>query len=286
MHLACPALFSGSASLLDRTRQTGAAAIETTLAIMLLLFAATAVIELSYWGMIRQLCRLALHETLRIAVAEHATQHSLAQAFAASRHSVLKEPWRLRIVEPNAAVLSDFQDPVSRLKLGVPTIRNDSQREQHARFSSHWPGGIGPASGKTIFEANILKVELEYQHRPLSPWFRSWLGQPIMRLSAIAAMQSDFHASHIRQAGRPSSPSRPIRTEKYVPKHANPPTRLRQSGMKKQKDNHQADLNPERSNMHALDQLPHSPEANDKAHSSMPEDAAKLCGTLLCCPLP
>lgn len=257
MHLACPALLSGSDSLLDRTRQTGAAAIENTLAIMLLLFAATAVIELSYWGMIRQLCRLALHETLRIAVAEHATQHSLDQAFAQSRHSVLREPWRLRVVEPNAAVLSDFQDPVSRLRLGVPTIRNDSQREQHARFSSHWPGGIGPASGKTIFEANLLKVELEYQHRPLSPWFRSWLGQPIMRLSAIAAMQSDFHT--------------------------NPPTRLRQSGIKKQKDNHQAELNLERFSVNTSGHLTHAPEASEKASSSMPEDTAKLCGTLLCC---
>lgn len=257
MHLACSTLFSGSDSPLDRIRQTGAAAIETTLAIMLLLFAATAVIELSYWGMIRQLCRLALHETLRIAVSEHATPHSLDQSFAQSRHSVLNAPWKLHIVAPDAAMLKDFQDPVLSLRLGLPTIRNDSQREQHARFSSHWPGGIGPASGKTIFEANILKVELEYQHRPLSPWFRSWLGQPIMRLNAIAAMQSDFHA--------------------------NPSTRLRQSVMTKHKDDHQAELNLQSSNMHTSDHLPHAPEASDTNSSSIPEDAAKLCGTLLCC---
>jgi len=174
--------------------QTGAAAIETSLSILLMLLLATAILEFSYWGVVRQLCKLALHESLRIAVAEHGTQEAIDRAFAAVRHSRLTQPWSLRIVQPDKDTLSDFWEPALSAQHGQLVIRNDSQREQHQHRMSRWQDGIGPSSGKTIFQANVIVVELTYQHRLLTPWFRRWLGSAETHVTHQAAMQSDFHA--------------------------------------------------------------------------------------------
>ena len=182
--------------------QSGATAIETTLSILLLLLIATAVIELSYWAVVRQLCRLALHETLRIAVSEHGTQPSLDRAFAHTRHSRLNQPWSLRIIDPDRHAIADFQDPFRSAQRGFPVIRNDSQREQHQRALSKWPKGLGPSSGINIFQANVLRVELTYQHKLLSPWFRAWIGSSSTLLRLEAAMQSDFHGTDHRHVDR------------------------------------------------------------------------------------
>lgn len=177
----------------SRKRQSGAAVIESTLSILLLWWVATAVVEYSYWGVVRHLCRQALHDSLRSSVSAHGTLQSLEHAFEKLRHSRLTQAWSLRIIHPDAETLSDFQDPFLSAQQGRPVIRNDSQREQHQRFLTRWPDGKGPVSGKTIFEANILTVELTYHHQLLSPWFRHWLGTATTRLSLQAAMQSDIH---------------------------------------------------------------------------------------------
>lgn len=186
MHAPCP---------VRRLPQSGAAAIETTLSILLMLLLATAILEFSYWGVVRQLCKLALHESMRIAVADHGTQHALEQAFVSVRHSRLTQPWSLRIVQPDTNTVIDFQEPLLSAQHGQAVIRNDSQRDQHQRLMSQWPEGHGPTSGKTIYQANVIVVELTYQHRLITPWFRQWLGSAETRLTHQAAMQSDFHAS-------------------------------------------------------------------------------------------
>ena len=182
--------------------QSGAAAIETTLSILLMLLIATAILEFSYWGVVRQLCQLALHESMRIAVADHGTQHALEQAFVSVRHSRLTQPWSLRIVQPDTNTVMDFQEPFLSAQHGQAVIRNDSQREQHQRLMSQWPEGHGPTSGKTIYQANVIVVELTYQHRLITPWFRQWLGSAETRVTHQAAMQSDFHASPANSQGR------------------------------------------------------------------------------------
>lgn len=258
--------------------QSGAAAIETTLSLFLILLVATAVMEFSYWGVVRQLNKLALHETLRIAVSEHGTQRSLDQAFAAVRHSRLTQPWSLRIIEPDTNILADFQDPYLSAQYGHPVIRHDSQREQHQRSISRRINGSGTASGKTIFEANILVVELTYQHRLISPWFRQWLGSADTRLRLQAAMQSDFHAS--------SSPSTRLNLPGTTSNAFRPVTEAPPLSIKKVRDidrggeNHTYELNlkPIRTDAKTL-----TPSVSEAEVIPLQPDLAEQCGTLMCC---
>ena len=266
--------------------QSGAAAIETTLSILLMLLVATAILEFSYWGVVRQLCRLALHETLRIAVSEHGTQRSLDQAFAVVRHSRLTQPWSLRIIEPDTDILADFQDPYLSAQHGHPVIRNDSQREQHQRSMSRRVNGSGTASGKTIFEANILVVELTYQHRLISPWFRQWVGSADTRLRLQAAMQSDFHASRTipNRVGRLDEVDRTSHTmvEKYLPS-------MKQNEIMQK-------LNRGKDSIHQLskpgtltetktpaDLKKPTPSIHENKSTALHPDLAEQCGSLMCC---
>lgn len=266
--------------------QSGSAAIEATLSILLMLMVATAIIEFSYWGVVRQLCRLALHETLRIAVSEHGTQQSLEQAFAAARHSRLTQTWSLRIIQPGTDMLGDFYDPHLSAQHGRPVIRNDSQREQHQRLMSRWTSGLGPTSGKTIFEANILMVELTYRHRLLSPWFRHWLGSADTRLTLQAAMQTDFHASRaklnrIQRLGRVDDKHPPMLKE-------NPPSMKRDEINEKQLrgQNSIHPLSKPKTLTQAktlADMKKPMPSVNQDQAAALHPDLAEQCGTLMCC---
>ncbi len=275
-------------------QQSGSAAIESALSILLLLLVATAVIEFSYWGVVRHLCRQALHESLRIAVSEHGTWHSLEQAFETTRHSRLTQAWSLKIIHPDDQILSDFQEPFLSAQQGRPVIRNDSQREQHQRFLARWPDGRGPASDKTIFEANILKVELTYHHRLLSPWFRHWFGSASTRLTLEAAMQSDTYGSpkdksqstsqtllnsaSYRGDGKPLSPNlfhQPA--ENHRRSHFNFEDMKRLTGP-----------NPDKRNS-----IPQLVDGQTVVHPGVSSsilplhpDLAEQCGTLMCCSNP
>ena len=250
--------------------ECGAAAIETTLSLLLMMLLATAILEFSYWGVVRQLCKLALHESMRIAVAKHGTQHALEQAFVSVRHSRLTEPWSLRIVEPDTNTLMDFRDPFLSAQHGQAVIRNDSQREQHQRLSSQWPGGLGPTSGKTIYQANVILVELTYQHRLISPWFRRWLRSANTRVTHQAAMQSDFHAS------------RSTRQMQAMVAAVDRLPRLVQGSHHgqhhKDKQNHKQNLMTWPQSSSTADSL-----ANEDDFALLHPDLAEQCRSLMCC---
>lgn len=273
--------------------QRGAAAIESTLSILLLLLVATAVLEFAYWGVVRQLCRQALQDSLRVAVSANGTPHALEHAFETARHSRLTQTWSLQILQPDPGTWSDFQDPFLSAQQVRPVIRNDSQREQHQRHLTRWADGKGPASGKTIFEANLLQVELTYHHRLLSPWFRHWLGATPTRLTLQAAMQSDLHGgAHIRSTLR--DPSLLSGHHRDHQKHLNPHTLTRQPEIDsalhphfKERKGTAQPLKDKQSITPWEINKPVNTSLNTKG-SVLPlhPDLVEQCGTLMCCSNP
>jgi hypothetical protein len=162
-----------------------------------LLVAGLLVLETARWHVVRQMLNLALLEAARAGATSHGRPAVMDAAFeqallplfhppgshgspqARMRAAFLDVtrqtgllPWRIDVVSPSARAFDDFRDAGLRVDIapGLPVIRNDYQAEQHARRRGlGWPGGRGPASGLTIFDANTLQLRLTYIHRPLVP---------------------------------------------------------------------------------------------------------------------
>jgi hypothetical protein len=123
-----------------------------------------------------------------------------SDAFARRGHDTGLAPWQIQILSPTAAAFDDFVDPtVMRAEHsgamlheqdgrrqtqhpalpvtpGLPAINNHYQLEQHRRHAAAgWPGGRGPRSGQSIFEANTLVLRLRYLHEPALPGIKGLL---------------------------------------------------------------------------------------------------------------
>lgn len=184
-------------------RQSGASAVEFTIAALLLFLAALAVIETANWQQARQLLSLALLEAARAGAVTHAHRGHMAGAFqqgllplfsppgqhadafarmraefAHTQRGSGLLPWRIDILRPGAASFADHADPRLRVQgaRGRRVIRNDYQGEQHERRRAQgWPEGRGPRSGETVFDANTLHLRLTYLHTPRTPPWRAVL---------------------------------------------------------------------------------------------------------------
>ncbi|OZI23421.1 hypothetical protein CAL26_08190 [Bordetella genomosp. 9] len=190
-------------------RQRGAAIVAFTVSALPLLFCGLLVVEAARWHMTRQMLDLALLEAARAGATGHARPATIEQAFetallplfhppgrhrdprARMRASFLHvtqqtgaPPWRIDVTSPSVGAYADFGDASLRIPAarGLPTIRNDYQAEQHLRRRRMgWPGGRGPRSGQTVFEANMLRLRLAYAHAPWVPGVRALL----RRLAAL-----------------------------------------------------------------------------------------------------
>jgi hypothetical protein len=188
-----------------RGSQRASAALEFAAACIPLLLAATLVIEGAGWHMLRQAASLALLEAARAGATGHARPRVIDAAFA---HAMLPlhipAYWRIDILKPDAPAYVDFADTATAVPgaSGLRAIRNDYQALQHAgRIARGWPAGRGPRSGKTIFQANTLRLRLELHHRPWTPLARAVVravasdragrqGLVIMKMEIEEAMQS------------------------------------------------------------------------------------------------
>lgn len=160
-------------------------------------------LEASYWYITRQAGSLALLEAARAAATNHASPHSLEQAFEKALRPLFvpagkypdpaarmqayfnrvsqktgQAPWRIIIQSPSQADFIDFQQkdlPISQ-QTGLPAINSNYQYEQYLRAAT------GQFSGNTIFQANTLQIELTYPYQTLIPG----LGQLVKMLSGKA----------------------------------------------------------------------------------------------------
>ena len=172
------------------TRQHGVGMTGFLLSALPILWLGLGGIELARWMQLRQSLSLVLMDSVREGTTRQADPSAMAQAFehglrkiypAAGetervlheRRQALGRPWHILIQTPTAAAFSDHSDPHlldRRAYRGQALIRNDRQAQQHeTRVAQGWDQGRGPLSGLTIFEANTLKVSLQWPHRPLVP---------------------------------------------------------------------------------------------------------------------
>ena len=168
--------------------QRGSAIIEflvTALPVLLLSLGAT---ETARWYTHKQHIRYALLEAQRVASVTHAKPEQFIAAFeealkplfapagmhkstevrrdaylAAVSQKTGMTPWRISITSPTAEHFNDFQrdDLEIAQRTGLAAINNNYQLEQHQEKS------IGLHSQQSIYEANILSVQLIYPYKPL-----------------------------------------------------------------------------------------------------------------------
>lgn len=176
--------------------QAGASLIEFSVAVIPVLLLGLGSIELAQWFYIKQAVSLALAEAGRAGIVAHASPASIEAAFEqallplfpptttqtssqrlkqtlARRSTALAAPaWQIEILAPTALAFQDFQDrhlSISQ-QTGLPAINNNYQTEQDQRNHQRgWPGGLGPSSGQSIYEANTLVLRATYPQEPMLP---------------------------------------------------------------------------------------------------------------------
>lgn len=204
---------------------------ESSLVLLILGALALAAVEFEHGRNTAQIAELALLEALRAGASDHASPHAMQQAFEHAMRASQPDPpgltagtqlrrswrrreaasglaaWRLDILNPGPDSLADHAAP-GRGKTGntnasqtgsasaaLAFFYQDLRHQEH--LSQGWPQGKGPLSGQTVFEANLLTLELRYLHQPLSPPAR-WL----LRLGSIfLPAQTDHDSGQIAQAG-------------------------------------------------------------------------------------
>ncbi len=205
-----------------KTRQGGAGAAAFLLAALPILMLGAGGIEAAHWLFLRQTLSHVLFDAGRAAATRHGQPAALAQAFEDAlrvlhpdprqRHAALAQrrqaldgpPWRIRILRPTRAAFQDHGNTDIRVAAGSPArdlmlIRNDRQPEQHAGAQARgWPGGRGPVSGSTIFEANTLELELTWPQRPLLPGVAA-----LLRGMAASAPPGDYRQRVLAQGWLP-----------------------------------------------------------------------------------
>jgi hypothetical protein len=178
----------------DLLRQTSSARgntlIEWVLAALPLLMLATVTYELTEWHTTRQRLALISQRAVDAASLSGAHPKTLKKHLSAARGQTFKWPIQACVVDPISALMQDFQDRHLTLD-ATPRIRyNHIAQQQRDAQARGWAAGRGPASGKTISEANRLNVVVLAHYTPALPWVRRWVGPMLIEVKHQAVMQS------------------------------------------------------------------------------------------------
>ncbi|CAB3813388.1 hypothetical protein LMG1860_00857 [Achromobacter denitrificans] len=212
-----------------RPPQRGAAAIEFAVAAAVVLLLGLLAVEAAHWQAARQLAHLALMEAGRAGATAHGDPARMRAAFLqallpghasalgradarrrqaarlAGLAAIAGAPaWRIEVLLPDNAAFRDHARPGLRIA-AAPELRvidNDYQDLQHARRPP-LPGG------RSIFQANTLRLRLTYLHQPLLP--------PLRALLALLARDDAGYAGHAQARGL-----LPIRVELETEMHTHP----------------------------------------------------------------
>lgn len=192
---AMTAFFVASRFSATRPSQRGAAALEFTLAAVLVLLLALGTVEAVRWQLTRQIVHLALLQAARAGATAHADPVRIRSAFqqallplhaggggqAGARRRqanaqariaarVGAPAWHIEILRPDAQAFRDHARPGLRTDApaGLPAIDNAYQALQYARRPDL-------PDSRSIFLANTLRLRLTYLYRPLLPPLRALL---------------------------------------------------------------------------------------------------------------
>jgi len=167
---------ASSGRLYALRRQSGAAAIEFSLAALPVLLVGLGIVELAQWFFLKQAVSLALLEAGRAGITQHNSPEAIQDAFKRALHPVAplarSDDWRIEVISPSPLAFQDFADKTlsATSTNGLLVINNDYQSEHHERnIQQGRIEGRGLYSGQTIFEANTLALRLTYGHPPLLP---------------------------------------------------------------------------------------------------------------------
>ena len=210
-------------------RQPGTAAIEFAVAAALVTLLGLLAIEAALWQGARQTAYLALLEAARAGATAHGDparmraaflqallpRHAGTQGVAGARRRLENEqaglaaisgsdPWRIEVLSPDDQSFRTHARPGLNVAAaaGLRVIDNGYQDLQHARR----PPGPG---GRSIFQANTLRLRLTYLHKPLLP--------PLRALLAALADDGASYAGHAQARGL-----LPVRMELEIEMHSHP----------------------------------------------------------------
>jgi hypothetical protein len=174
-----------------RDSNRGSVLIQWCIAALPLLLLGSLAIEITHWHLTRMRLSLSVqqavdHASLTGGTTEGIKAHltkQLPRDLRLQLHGCLTEA-----VEP---LMADFIDHRLSQKQGKALIRHDHVAQQHNDYRARgWPDGRGPRSGKTIFEANTLAVEVVASMQTRNPWLRQIYDPLTIRLTHRAVMQS------------------------------------------------------------------------------------------------
>lgn len=202
-------------------RHRGTAMVEFAVVALPLLLIGLGTFEAGRWLLMRQAVGYALFEAARAGAVTQADPATMARAFqlalapalgvggpttpdelAAAVQARLAR-WerthglpmaRIEQLSPITASYDDFAE--ARESSARPReLDFDYQRIHHESiYRARYPGGTGPRSGQTIFQANTLVLRLTYLHAPYLEWVRALIRR-------LGTTSGDEYIERARAAG-------------------------------------------------------------------------------------
>ncbi|TAL88699.1 MAG: pilus assembly protein [Candidimonas sp.] len=186
-----------------KARQHGASLVEFSIVAIPILLIGLGSVEVAQWFYVKQVVSIALLQAARAGVTQHAKPQVMETAFEqalqplfassgrssadrlqralASRAQLTGGPaWQIEILNPTPAAFHDFADArlgLSR-EIGLAAINNNYQAEQDQRYRAQGRiQGLGPRSGLSIYQANVLALRVTYLHEPVLPGMKALMRQ-------------------------------------------------------------------------------------------------------------
>lgn len=178
-----------------KNQQTGSGIVEFTIVAIPIILLGLGGVELTAWLSLRQTLSLALIQAGRVASSQHAQPEIIAEAFENSLNMAypsqeklinllnqskqeLGLPWQIKILSPSKLSFLDHKSniqshtnkPFNNKQLFINNYYQDLQHENN--INKGWPNGQGQNSDTDIFDANTLKLELIWPHKPILPGLR------------------------------------------------------------------------------------------------------------------
>jgi hypothetical protein len=169
----------------------GSAMIQWCIAALPLLLLGSIAIEVTHWHMTRMRLSLSIQRAVDHAALSGGTTQAIKRHLEQNLPTDLRLSLRGCLTDSVDALMSDFVDRRLSEEQGQAVIRHDHVAEQHkGHVARGWRQGRGPRSGKTIFEANTLNLEVIATTQARNPWIRQMLNPLTIRLQHQAIMQS------------------------------------------------------------------------------------------------
>ena len=165
--------------------------IQWCIAALPLLLLGSIAIEVTHWHMTRMRLSLSVQRAVDHAALSGGTSMAIKQHLRQHAPADLNLQLRVCLTDSVDDLMPDFVDRRLSYRVGHAVIRHDHVSQQHRdNIQRGWYQGRGPRSGKTIFEANTLRVTVVATTQARNPWIRPFVDPLTIKLEHQAIMQS------------------------------------------------------------------------------------------------